>query len=109
MQYQKEAKRNTPLETDINEITSFQMQYFSEMDSAANSRLKQEEFKNRLNQFKTVQNIDEAKELLDLIMPVKMEKTVFYIGSAKCTIIKKEDLIKITYKSPVNIIMYSFK
>ena len=101
----KEAK---PQKQNNNEITAYQMSYFTGMDSNAEKLEKMNDFKKRLSQFNDIKNVDEAKKLLNSIMPVTMERTVFFVGDAKCTIINKENLLKISYKSATDYIIFNF-
>ena len=90
------------------EITPYQMSYFSSMESNSDKQKKMEDFKHRLNEFNNITTLEEAKNLLNTIMPVSMERTVFFIDDAKCTIINKEHLLKIIYKSKTDYILFNF-
>lgn len=70
---------------------------------------KVENFKKRLTEFKNINTLSEAKELMEKIMPVKLERTVFFIGDAKCTIISKHNLLRICLDTPQEFISYNFK
>ena len=65
-------------------------------------------FKKRLEGFKDVETLEEAKNLLNKIMPVRLERTVFFIGKAKCTIINKSDRVRISLDSEKEFISYDF-
>ena len=67
-----------------------------------------ENFKKRLEGFKNVTTLEEAKELLNKIMPVRLERTVFFVGSAKCIIINRTDRVRISLDSEKEFISYDF-
>ncbi len=69
---------------------------------------KVERFKKRLSEFTKIATLEEAKELATKIMPVKSERTVFNIGNAKCIVINKKELLKITLKTTKEYINYCF-
>ena len=70
---------------------------------------KLQKFKMRLDAFKHVKNLKDAQELLKKTMPVQLERTVFYIGDARCMIINKDNFLKICFKSKSEIIILNFK
>ena len=69
---------------------------------------KEDRFKQRLSEFSKINSLSEASDLVDKIMPVNLERTVFFIGNAKCTIIKKHTLVKISFNSKNEFISYKF-
>ena len=69
---------------------------------------KLESFKNRLLEFKKVSSLEDAKELLQKTMPTVLERTTFYIGDAKCSIINSSKRIKICFDSKEELISYDF-
>ncbi len=69
---------------------------------------KEDRFKQRLSEFSKINSLSEASDLVDKIMPVNLERTVFFIGSAKCTIIKKHNLVRISFNSKNEFISYKF-
>ena len=69
---------------------------------------KTENFKIRLSEFQNVYTLEEAKKLLQKNMPVVLERTTFYVGKSKCTIINTEKQLRIMYDSPEEFISYDF-
>ena len=65
-------------------------------------------FKKRLEGFKEIKTLEEARALLMKTIPVKLERTVFYVGDAKCIIINREDRVRITLDSDKELISYDF-
>ena len=96
---------------DIQDVNNYNSLYFNpqlqpKVNNKNNEKL--ESFKKRLDLFKNIKTLEEAKKLLDNTMPVQLVRTTFFIGKAKCTIIKKTNLVKICFESPTEIIMYNF-
>jgi hypothetical protein len=88
------------------------LNYYNVLYQQSPEQIKNEKlnkFKTRLEAFKRIKSLKEAKNLLDKTMPVQLERTVFYIGDAKCTIINKQDLLKISFKSKTEIIILNFQ
>ena len=81
---------------------------FAEKNDTKSKEDRYKNFKQRLEEFKKVTTIEDARALLQKTMPVKLERTVFFIGDAKCTIINKEKRIRISLDSPVEFISYDF-
>ena len=81
---------------------------FEQKNNVDTKREKAENFKQRLSEFKKIKTLEEAKILMDKIMPVRLERTVFFVGDAKCTIINKNNLLRICYDSPTEFISYNF-
>ena len=67
------------------------------------------EFKSRLDEFRKVSTLQEAKELLNKIMPVEYERNVFNVGNAQCIIINRENLLRITLDSESEFISFNFQ
>ena len=65
-------------------------------------------FKKRLDAFKTVSTYEEAQELLQRTIPVKLDRTTLYIGNAKCVIINTHNQVRICFDSPKEMISYDF-
>ena len=82
---------------------------FAKKTEAENSKdTKYENFRKRLSEFKGITTLEDAKVLLQKTMPVRLERTVFYIGDAKSTIINKENRLRISLDSPKEFISYDF-
>jgi hypothetical protein len=69
---------------------------------------KLENFKKRIDLFKTVSTLEEAKELLKRTMPIALDRATFFIGDAKCVIVNYEKNLRICFKSPKEFIAYDF-
>ena len=69
---------------------------------------KEKQFKQRLEAFKNVSTLKEAQELLAKTMPIKLDRTTFYIGKAKCVIINTNNQLRICFDSPDEFISYDF-
>ena len=83
-----------------------EMQY--KLISSNEKKSKSEKFKERLQEFNDIVTLAEAKEILQKIMPVTREITKFTVGDAQCIIVCKDNLLKITFKTPNEFINYSF-
>ena len=100
-------KYNIYRKYDPKEINMYNTQNYQNSEKE-NKNAKLEAFKQRLDAFKNVNTLAEAKELLNKSMPVCLERTVFYIGEAKCTIINNSKFLKIFLKTKNEIIGYHF-
>jgi len=69
---------------------------------------KLENFKKRLEQFKGIKTLAEAKELLQRTMPIALDRATFFIGKAKVVIVNYENRLKICLDSPKEFICYDF-
>lgn len=65
-------------------------------------------FKKRLEQFKNVFTLEEAKELLNKTMPIALDRSTFFIGDAKVVIVNYEKRLRICLDSPKEFICYDF-
>ena len=83
-----------------------QMQMMNEV--AGKNIEKINEFKKRIEEFEKVSTLDEAKTLAKSIMPVSQEVNRFNIGGAKCIVINKPDMFRITINTPDEFISYDF-
>lgn len=93
---------------NLNEYSRYGMQYYKPIEKNDKNE-KLEVFKMRLNAFNKVKTLEEAKALLNKSMPVQLERTVFFIGDAKCTIINRTDQLRICLKTATEIIGYDFR
>lgn len=69
---------------------------------------KVENFKKRLEGFRSVSSLDAAKTLASKVMPIKQGRTVFRVGYAKCTVINSDEMLKITLETQKEYINYKF-
>ena len=83
--------------------------FFNETKSEKDrAKEKEEKFKQRLEAFKKISTLKEAKELLDKTMPISLDRTTLYIGDAKCVIINNPKQLRICYDSPDEFISFDF-
>ena len=88
------------------EINMYNLMYYNYKPVTNNDKLAS--FKKRLEAFKGVHTLSDAKSLLDKTMPVMLERTVFYIGDAKCVIINLPQQLRICLKTSKEFILYHF-
>ena len=107
--YEMKTLKNNDYEmqSSVGQVKSYS-ELSCNMILSSQNQSKTEKFKERLEKFKDITTLSEAKELLNKIMPVTKERTKFNVGDAKCIIINKENLLKISYISPNEFINYSF-
>ena len=83
-----------------------QMEMMNKVQNQSTAKVK--EFKTRLEAFNNVSTLDEAKELAKNIMPVSLDINHFRIGDAKCVIINKPDIFRISIDTAEEFISYDF-
>lgn len=105
--YQQASTRDYMMEINHEKTVSYSEQEFRMLTTNQN-KSKIEKFKERLDEFKNVVTLRDAKALLKKIMPVNKEKTIFRIDNAKCTVINKEKSLKIILKTGTEHITYYF-
>lgn len=69
---------------------------------------KVESFRKRVEAFKNISTYEEAQELLQKTIPVKLDRTTLYVGNAKCIIINTHNQVRICFDSPQEMISYDF-
>lgn len=84
-----------------------QMDYLIELEKQ--NKEKVEKFKTRIAQFEEVSELEDAKALAKKILPTANEKGVFRVGNAKCTVINKADMLRISLDAPDEFIGYDFE
>jgi len=67
-----------------------------------------EKFKERVKQFETISSLEEAKDLAAKILPVAKDVSSFRVGSAKCTVVNKDDMFRICVDTADEFICYDF-
>lgn len=85
------------------------MQYQAVTDFEANKSDRIKEFKSRIEKFSGVASLKEAKDLALKIMPTSNEINRFYIDNAKCVIVNKDDMFRISLDTPDEFISYDFR
>ena len=83
-------------------------QYEVMKQAGQQNKEKYEKFIERIKLFEKVNTLIDAKELAKKILPTAKEVSEFKIGSAKCTIINKEDCFRICVQAPHEFISYDF-
>lgn len=83
-----------------------QMQIMSDIEKQNTE--KQNKLIERVKRFETITTLEDAKDLMSKILPVASEKTVFTVGSARCTVVNKEDNLRICIDTPQEFIAYDF-
>ena len=66
------------------------------------------QFKNRILKFEKAITLEDAKNLAKQILPTALEETQFKVGNAFCTVINREDLLRISLNSDKEFICYDF-
>lgn len=85
------------------------MQYQAVSGFESKKSNKVSEFIERISNFRNVQTLSEAKELAAKIMPTANEVNRFYIENAKCVIINKDDMLRISLDTAEEFISYDFR
>lgn len=85
------------------------MQYQASLNFEAQKADKLKEFKDRVAPFAMVSTFEEAKELAKKILPTANEINRFYVGDAKCMIVNRNDLLRISIDSATEFICYDFE
>ncbi len=106
-------RENTPrpcfqyIKFNPNMINSMDMP-FVKVDNKEQTSSKLVSFRKKLDAFKTVTSYEEAQDLLQKTIPVKLDRTTLYIGNAKCVIINTHNQVRISFDSPQEMISYDF-
>ena len=88
---------------------SFLYQQYSENTKMVNNyKDNVDDLEHRVNKFKGISSYEDAIKLANEIMPTNREITSFSSGNAKCTVVKKYNLLRITYESLNDFICYDF-
>ena len=65
--------------------------------------------KQRVEKFKDIETLEEAKNILAENFRVENELEVFNIANSKCTIVNRDDLLRISLDTPEEFISYDFR
>lgn len=88
-------------------------QNYNQMDAIQKLELQNKEktdkFKNRLKPFAELNTIEEAKALAKKILPVASDITRFRVGNAKCVIINRDNLFRISVDTNDEFFVYNFE
>lgn len=107
MEQEFQEKQNN-LKLNLQEINRYNTQYYRPVEKTSDEE-KLIKFRHRLDSFKEVHSLAEAKDLLNKTMPVQMVRTAFYVGDGKCTIINRPNQLRICFRTPTEIICYDFR
>lgn len=66
------------------------------------------EFKERISKFENIVTLDDARALAKQILPTAQELSQFRVGAAICTVVNKDDMIRISLDSDQEFICYDF-
>ena len=66
------------------------------------------EFKERISKFENIVTLDDARALAKQILPTAQELSQFRIGTAICTVVNKNDMVRISLDSDKEFICYDF-
>ena len=84
-------------------------QYSIRSNNEHESDAKEKEFLSRIEPFKTVNTLEDARKLAEKVIPTKAEVTSFYIGQLKCTVCNTEKLFRLSIDSPEEFVSYNFE
>lgn len=90
------------------ELNYSYMQYTASVDTATVDKKKYEEFKERISRFNEVDTVEEARTLAKEILPTVNEISILTIGNAKCVIVNRSELYRITLDNQEECICYDF-
>ena len=65
-------------------------------------------FKERIIPFENISSLKEAKALATKLIPTANETNTFYIGNAKCVVINRTNLLRISLDTTKEFICYDF-
>ena len=65
-------------------------------------------FLERIAPFAEISTLEEAKTLAKQILPTKTDVTSFYIGKLKCTVVNRQEELRISIDTEDEFICYSF-
>lgn len=85
------------------------LQYQAVSDFEKSNSDKFNEFKERILPFTKIKSLSEAKELAKKILPTANEINRFYVGDAKCIIVNKKDLFRISIDTATEYLCYNFQ
>ena len=85
------------------------MQYEAVLKQEQDNNSKYTEFMQRIEPFKMVSTLAEAKELAAKILPTANELNTFFIGNSKCTVVNNDEMLRICVDSANEFICYSFE
>ena len=99
MSEEKQTKSLNPLLMQYQAISGFEAEKSNKIN----------EFMHRIAKFKDVTSLEDAKELATKILPTANEVNRFYIENAKCVVINKDDMFRISLDTAEEFIAYDFR
>lgn len=66
------------------------------------------EFKERISKFENIVTLDDARALARQILPTAQELSQFRVGAAVCTVVNKDNMVRISLDSDKEFICYDF-
>ena len=87
------------------QLSYSQMQVLQDVQRQAS---KINEFKARLQAFEEISSLQEAKELAEKILPVSQEINHFRIGEAKCVVVNRPNMFRVSIDTESEFICYDF-
>ena len=69
---------------------------------------KYQNFIERIDEFKNITTLEDARELAKRILPTKQEISKFYVGNAKCVVVNTEKQFRLSIDSEKEFISYDF-
>lgn len=84
------------------------VQYNAILNQEIQKANKIKDFKERIAAFENITTIEEAKALATKILPTANEINRFYISDAKCVVINRDDLLRISIDTNEEFICYNF-
>ena len=82
------------------------MQYNAALDFEIQNANKINAFKERFAQFEKISTLEEAKALAARILPTANEITSFYVGNAKCVVVNRKNMLRISIDTAKEFICY---
>ena len=70
---------------------------------------KETKIKNILNKFYKIKSLKEAKELVKNLFQTEKRLCRINAGTGECVIVNRENLVRITYNSPIEFISFNFQ
>ena len=97
--------------SNSNEQLNFDPVYMAQLYQHTQSKTessKSSSFRAELEQFKAISTIDDARELMKKILPEAKEQRRFVKNGYECTVVDKDDVLRISIDSAKEFISYEF-
>ena len=83
-------------------------QYTLQQSQELQDKEKAKAFLERIAPFAEVDSLESAKALAEQILPTKEDVTSFYVGKLKCTVVNRNDELRISVDTEDEFICYDF-